>query len=159
MLPNDISTGIVKPRTPKSVNKPMHRSREAGRFQMDNHPSRPGDCGRYPAKEAWNQTSTLDGTVDRSVDCGDLRLASRSQFRSRRSWCLVLSDARDISSGALFGTVNSLEPHIYNFCIRPISNSNFFGCVALYQRWQVCFSHNTAKILFFHARSGSKIRN
>ncbi len=27
----------------------MHRSREAGRFQMDNHPSRPGDCGRYTA--------------------------------------------------------------------------------------------------------------
>ena len=26
----------------------MHRSREAGRFHMDNHSSRPGDCGRYP---------------------------------------------------------------------------------------------------------------
>jgi len=25
----------------------MHRSREAGRFQVDNHSSRPGDCGRY----------------------------------------------------------------------------------------------------------------
>ena len=28
----------------------MHRSREAGRFQMDNHSSRPGDCGRYAAR-------------------------------------------------------------------------------------------------------------
>lgn len=28
----------------------MHRSREAGRFQMDNHSSRPGDCGRYPTE-------------------------------------------------------------------------------------------------------------
>ena len=27
----------------------MHRSREARRFQMDNHSSRPGDCRRYPA--------------------------------------------------------------------------------------------------------------
>ena len=26
----------------------MHRSREAGRFQMANHSSRPGDCRRYP---------------------------------------------------------------------------------------------------------------
>jgi hypothetical protein len=28
----------------------MHRSREAGRFQMDNLLSRPGDCRRYPLK-------------------------------------------------------------------------------------------------------------
>ena len=27
----------------------MHRSREAGRNRMENHLSRPGDCGRYAA--------------------------------------------------------------------------------------------------------------
>jgi hypothetical protein len=29
----------------------MHRSREAGRILMDNHLSRPGDCGRYPRRQ------------------------------------------------------------------------------------------------------------
>ncbi|QDV71750.1 hypothetical protein Poly24_54900 [Rosistilla carotiformis] len=33
---------------PTGDNKKMHRSREAGRFQMDNHLSRPGDFRRSP---------------------------------------------------------------------------------------------------------------
>lgn len=33
----------------------MHRSREAGRFQMDNHASRPGDCGRSPIRDLLMQ--------------------------------------------------------------------------------------------------------
>jgi len=28
-------------------NNTMHRSREAGRFEIENHLSRPGDCERY----------------------------------------------------------------------------------------------------------------
>lgn len=33
----------------------MHRSREAGRIHIDNHSSRPGDCGRYLAWRIMNR--------------------------------------------------------------------------------------------------------
>ena len=37
----------------------MHRSREAGRIHLDNHPSRPGDCGRYVARTESLSEATM----------------------------------------------------------------------------------------------------
>ena len=36
-------------------NRSMHRSRESGRFQMDNHLSRAGDCGRSTKMELHSE--------------------------------------------------------------------------------------------------------
>jgi hypothetical protein len=40
-------------------NNAMHRNREAGHFQMDNHSSRPGDCGRYPTRRSMTCSDAI----------------------------------------------------------------------------------------------------
>src|SRR5690349_5731080 len=50
----------------------MHRSREAARFQLDNHSSRPGDAGRYHFGELpvpW-EISIINGTIENPKPLG-----------------------------------------------------------------------------------------
>ena len=65
-------------------NNAMHRSREAGRFQMDNHSSRPGDCGRYAtASTPWPTLTTrnmLTVTTGQWIGSADSLLTSRFSF-------------------------------------------------------------------------------
>ena len=51
----------------------MHRSREAGRFQMDNHSSRPGDCERYVARAHTHMKfeTPLDRRIFKTIQGSD----------------------------------------------------------------------------------------